>query len=256
MKKINYKKLNNFIATDVVKPFYDKRIEKLTNIKLKNIVKRKNPYLFKAKNIQTAGDFAKDILDAFLSSQEETIFGDLLENLAININKSIFGGRKAEEDKFQSVDLLFKRDNKLYIVGIKSGPNWGNADQVSTMRRNFKKAREILKNESKKREVIVIGVNGCMYGRDNMPLKKHKDDNELDYMKICGQKFWELISGDKELYKKLIKPLDKEVKKRDDIFKELYVRKINEMTKDIIDLFNTKNLLDWNKIVEYVSKAK
>ena len=95
-----------------------------------------------------------------------------------------------------------------------------------------------------------------MYGRDNVPLKKHKDDNELDYMKICGQKFWELISGDKELYKNLIKPLDKEVKKRDDAFKKLYIKKINEMTKDIIDLFSTKNLLNWNKIIEYVSKAK
>ena len=254
MKKINYSKLSKFITSDVVKPFYDKRIEKLTKTKLGAIVNRKNPYLFKAKNIQTAGDFAKDILDAFLSSQEETIFGDLLENLAIYVNKNIFNGHKAEEGKFKSVDLIFKRDNKLYIVGIKSGPNWGNSDQVSTMRKNFKKAREILKNESERREIIA--VNGCMYGRDNAPLKKHKKDSELNYLKLCGQKFWEFVSGDKELYKKLIKPLDKEVKKRDDTFKELYAKKINEMTKDIIDLFHTKNSLDWNKIIEYVSKEK
>ena len=254
MKKINYSKLNKFITSDVVKPFYDKRIEKLTKTKLGAIVNRKNPYLFKAKNIQTAGDFAKDILDAFLSSQEETIFGDLLENLAIYVNKNIFNGHKAEEGKFKSVDLIFKRDNKLYIVGIKSGPNWGNSDQVSTMRKNFKKAREILKNESERREIIA--VNGCMYGRDNAPLKKHQKDSELNYLKLCGQKFWEFVSGDKELYKKLIKPLDKEVKKRDDTFKELYAKKINEMTKDIIDLFHTKNSLDWNKIIEYVSKEK
>jgi len=109
MKKINYSKLNKFITSDVVKPFYDKRIEKLTKTKLGAIVNRKNPYLFKAKNIQTAGDFAKDILDAFLSSQEETIFGDLLENLAIYVNKNIFNGHKAEEGKFKSVDLIFKR---------------------------------------------------------------------------------------------------------------------------------------------------
>jgi len=254
MKKINYSKLDKFIATDVVKPFYDKRIEKLTKTKLRDIVNRKNPYLFKAKNIQTAGDFAKDILDAFLSSQEETIFGDLLENLAIHINRDIFGGRKAEEGKFRSIDLVFSRDNKLYIVGIKSGPNWGNADQVNTMRKNFKKAREILKKEGEKKKIIA--VNGCMYGRDNVPLKKHKKDSKLNYLKLCGQKFWEFVSDDRELYKKLIKPLDKEVKKRDDAFKELYIKKINEMTEDIIDLFRTKNLLDWDKIIEYVSKAK
>lgn len=215
---------------------------------------RKNPYLFKAKNIQTAGDFAKDILDAFLYSQEETIFGDLLENLAIYVNKTIFGGYKAQKGKFKSVDLIFKRDNKLYVVGIKSGPNWGNADQVSAMRKNFKKAKEILRDEGEIKPIIVI--NGCMYGRDNISLKKHKIDSELNYYKLCGQKFWELVSSDSQLYKKIIRPLDKEVKKRDDAFKELYIKKVNEMTGDIIDLFHTKNLLDWNKVIEYVSKAR
>ena len=48
--------------------------------------------------------------------------------------------------------------------------------------------------------------------------------------------------------------MDKEEKKRDDTFKELYVKKINEMTKDVIDLFYTKDNLDWDKIIDYVSK--
>jgi len=122
------------------------------------------------------------------------------------------------------------------------------------MRKNFKEARRILRAERVANEII--GVNGCIYGKDNVPLKKHKSDDELSYIKLCGQKFWELITGDSEFYKKIIKPLDKEVKKRDDIFKETYVAKINEMTKDLIGLFYTKNKLDWDKIVEYVSKAK
>ena len=253
MKKVNYKKINNFIASDVITPFYQKRIEKLKSIKLKDVMKRKNPYLFKAKNIQTAGDLVNDILNAFLSSQEETIFGDLLENLAININHSVFGGKKAEEGRFRSVDLIFKRDKKVYVVGIKSGPNWGNADQVSTMRKNLKEAKMILRENGEKFEIV--GINGCIYGKDNVPFKKHASDRDLDYFKICGQNFWELISGDKDLYKKLIKPLDKEVKKRDDHFKETYIKKVNEMTKDLIDLFYTKNQLDWDKIVDYVSKT-
>jgi site-specific DNA-methyltransferase (cytosine-N4-specific) len=254
MKKVNYEKIEMFIASDVVEPFYQKRIEKLKNIKMKDVMKRKNPYLFKAKNIQTAGDLVKDILDAFLSSQEETIFGDLLENLAINVNKSIFNGYKAEQIKFRSVDLIFKRDKKVYIVGIKSGPNWGNADQINTMRKNLKEAKRILKEEGETNEII--SINGCIYGRDNVSFKKHESDSDLDYFKLCGQKFWELITGDNDFYKKLIQPLDKEVKKRDDLFKETYVEKINEMTKDLIELFYTKDRLDWDKIVEYVSKAK
>lgn len=251
MKKLNYRKLNIFIASDVIKPFYEIRLNQLESAKLSAISKRKNPYLFKAKNIETAGDLAKSILDAFLSSQEETIFGDLMENLAVHVCREVFGGKKAEEGKYRSVDLIFNRNKKTYIVGIKSGPNWGNSDQVNIMKRNLKAAKKLLRAEPKRNSIV--SVNGCMYGRDNKPYKANKDP-ELSYYKICGQAFWELISGDDQLYKKIIQPLDKEAKKRDDVFKNLYVKKINEMTKDVIDLFYTKDSLDWNKIIDYVSK--
>ncbi len=251
MKKLDYQKLNTFIASDVIQPFYKIRLDRLTGVKLSDVIKRKNPYLFKAKNIETAGDLAKNILDAFLSSQEETIFGDLMENLAVSICRQIFNGKKAEEGKYRSVDLIFERDGKTYIVGIKSGPNWGNSDQVNIMKRNFKKAKALIRSEFSKEDLVAI--NGCMYGKDNVPHKVNRDP-DLSYYKICGQAFWELISGDNELYKKLIQPLDKEAKKRDEIFKELYVKKINEMTKDVVKIFYTKNNLDWDKIIEYVSK--
>ena len=108
-----------------------------------------------------------------------------------------------------------------------------------------------LANELRKENII--SVNGCMYGKDNNPYKANKD-RDLSYYKICGQAFWDLISGDDQLYKKIIQPLDKEAKKRDEVFKKLYVKKINEMTKDVVDLFYTKETLDWNKIIDYVSK--
>lgn len=252
MKKINYEKLNAFIASDVIQPFYKIRLDRLKSASLAIIAKRKNPYLFKAKNIETAGGLATSILDAFLSSQEETIFGDLMENLAVHICGKVFSGKKAEEKKFKSIDLIFSRSNKFYIVGIKSGPNWGNSDQINAMRKNFKSARKIIQSELGVKSIVA--VNGCMYGRDNSPHKVNKKDPTLSYHKICGQPFWELISGDDQLYKKIIQPLDKEAKKRDEIFKKLYVQKINEMTKDIVNLFYTKDNLDWEKIIDYVSK--
>ena len=251
MKKLNYEKLNTFIASDVIKPFYEIRLNRLESAKLSDISKRKNPYLFKAKNIETAGDLAKSILDAFLSSQEETIFGDLMENLAIHVCREVFDGKKVEEGKYRSVDLIFKRDKKIYIVGVKSGPNWGNSDQVNTMKRNLKIAKKLLRIELGKSNIV--SVNGCIYGRDNNPHKVNKYP-DLSYYKICGQAFWELISGDDQLYKKIIQPLDKEAKKRDEMFKGLYVKKINEMTKDVVDLFYAKDNLDWDKIIDYISK--
>lgn len=251
MNKLDYEELIAFIASDIIQPFYKIRLDRLGAANLAVIAKRKNPYLFKAKNVETAGDLAKGLLDAFLSSQEETLFGDLMENLAIHICHQVFGGSKATEGEYRSIDLIFERDKRIYIVGIKSGPNWGNSDQIAGMKKNFKAARKLLRIGLGKRKIIA--VNGCMYGRDNVPHKVNKDP-ELSYYKICGQAFWELISGDDQLYKKIIQPLDKEAKKRDVIFKELYIKKINEMTKDVVDLFYTKDNLDWDKIIDYVSK--
>jgi len=246
MKKLNYKKIDAFIVSDVIRPFYELRFEKLKAVSLKFVAKRKNPYLFKAKNIDTAGDLTKSLLDAFLSSQEETIFGELMESLAINVCHQVFGGEKAEQITYRSIDLIFERDKKIYIVGIKSGPNWGNADQINAMKRNFLIAKKFIRAADRKKKEI-IAVNGCIYGRDNQP-------NKGAYHKLCGQSFWELVSGDGELYKKIIQPLDKEAKKRDQVFKDLYAEKVNEMTKDIVESFYTKNRLDWDKIIEYVSK--
>lgn len=174
-----------------------------------------------------------------------------MEALAIFICKKVYKGRKAEEGVLKSVDLEFIRDGKYHIVGIKSGPNWGNKDQVDRMKSNFKTARAILKKKGIKN---IVAINGCVYGKDSNPFKENKDV-EQNYYKVCGQEFWELISGDSELYKQIILPLDKEAKKRSEHFKEAYSSKSNEMIKDFSDNFLTKKgLIDWEKIIDFVSK--
>ena len=148
-----------------------------------DVVKRKNPYLFKAKNVNTASEFVMTILDAFLSSQEEGIFGRFLEELAIFISSHVYGGQKSSAE---GIDLEFQKDSIRYIVSIKSGPNWGNSSQVAKLRDNFRKAKRILGTNVSLTNVVA--VNGCCYGRDRKPDKG-------DYLKLCGQKFWAFISG-------------------------------------------------------------
>src|SRR3989344_7996901 len=96
MGKLNYEDLLVFISEGVITPFYDIRLQKLKKLTFSTIMKRKNPYLFKAKNIQTAEELIRYILDAFLSSQEETIFGGLMEDLAIFACGVVFNGYKAQ----------------------------------------------------------------------------------------------------------------------------------------------------------------
>lgn len=88
-------------------------------MKLQKVLGKKNPYLFKAKYILTAQDIIKSLTDAFISSQEETIFGDWLEGLAIFINGKVYDGRKSG---IPGIDLEFDKDGVRHIVTIKSGP--------------------------------------------------------------------------------------------------------------------------------------
>ncbi|MFQ5560028.1 MAG: PmeII family type II restriction endonuclease, partial [Nitrospinota bacterium] len=82
----------------------------------------------------TAGDFIKTILDAHLSSQEETLFGGFLEGLAIYICNQVYQGNKSSAE---GIDLEFEKDSSKYIVSIKSGPHWGNSSQIKKMQDNF-----------------------------------------------------------------------------------------------------------------------
>jgi site-specific DNA-methyltransferase (cytosine-N4-specific) len=250
MSQTNYELYYDYLTSKVILPFYETSLQKLQKIRLKDILKRKNPYLFKAKNIATAGEFVKNILDAFLSSQEETIFGGLLEGFAIFVSHTLYGGFKSQ---FKSVDLEFQRDEVYYLVSIKSGPNWGNSDQISQLQSSLKMAKGQLRQNGLVQEIV--GVNGCIYGKDSNPFKEHADPDK-SYYKYCGQEFWYFISGDEMLYQEIIVPIDKEAKSKDEVFKDAYDTKNNEMLKEFMDNFITDNKIDWVKLIDFVSKKK
>ena len=84
MKPITQQEIADYVQANI-QNFHQRRLDSLQKLKLMNVVKRKNPYLFKAKNINTAAEFVTTLLDAHLSSQEEGIFGGFLEGLAIFI---------------------------------------------------------------------------------------------------------------------------------------------------------------------------
>lgn len=72
---------------------------------------------------------------------------------------------------------------------------------------------------------------------------------------MCGQEFWELITGGNQFYQRIVIPIDKEVKKRDDNFKDTYAAKINEMTKDFSEQFLTEEgHISWERISDFVSR--
>jgi len=244
MKKAIRNEIIKFIEPNI-QSFHIKRLENLLNLELDDILKRKNPYLFKAKNITTAQDLVKSLLDAHLSSQEEGIFGGFLENLAIFICSKFYSGKKSAAE---GIDIEFEKENTKYIIAVKSGPNWGNSQQISRMKDNFSKAKKILGTNIKKAHVVA--VNGCCYGRDEHPDKG-------DYLKLCGQRFWGFISGDEQLYIDIIEPLGYEAKKKNEDFLAEYSKVINRFTLKFAKSYcDSGGSINWSKLVKFNSGKK
>jgi hypothetical protein len=116
------------------------------------------------------------------------------------------------------------------------------------MKDNFERAKRILRTTGNKTDNI-IAVNGCCYGVDNNPDKG-------SYFKYCGQSFWELVSGEIDLYKRIIEPLGHQAKERNEEFNDEYARIINSLVKGFISKFCNDGKINWELLVEYNSKNK
>ncbi len=243
MRPLNLNEVRLFVEKNIG-DFHARRLEKLQKLKLKQVLKRKNPYLFKATNVGTGQELVQGILDAYLSSQEETLFGQFIEELAIFVAQEVYDGHKSTAE---GIDLEFRKNGVYYIVSIKSGPNWGNSSQIQRLKRNFTQATRRLRQNAQVNNIVA--VNGCCYGQDNRPDKG-------DYLKLCGQNFWEFVSGNKDLYIDIIEPLGHQAKERDIAFKDEYARIINKFTMDFMMEFSTDGVIDWEKLVIFNSEAK
>ena len=95
--------------------FYTNLIKKVDSLNVKAVMKRKNPYLFRAKAMNGAAQIIDAILAAFVSSSEETIFGNVFfEPIAI----AAVQGQKALAE---GLDIMVERDNTIYAIAVKSG---------------------------------------------------------------------------------------------------------------------------------------
>ncbi len=244
MKKLNPKDVSQYVEQNIG-TFHQKRIQSLDSLKLSIVLKRKNPYPFKAKFVLTAEQIIRGIVDAHISSSEEGIFGDWLEGLAIFINEKVYEGKKSG---IIGIDLEFDNDNRRYIVNIKSGPNWGNSSQIAKMIADFRTAKKTLRTSNS--QLNIIAINGCCYGKDNKPDKG-------DYFKYCGQKFWKFISGNTNLFTEIIEPLGYKAKEKNDDFVKSYSKMINIFTKEFANEFCKEDgEIDWEKLVRFNSEMR
>lgn len=246
MKKLKLDDIQKH-AEEKITIFHQQRLDTVSvKMDFNKLVEQKNPYLFRAKNILTAQELVSGFIDAFLQSQEETLFGNFIEGLAIFVCDKVYGAKKTE---LIGMDLEFEKEGTIYVIEIKAGWNWGNASQIKQLKINAKNAKEKLEKETGKQVVI---VNGCCFGK-----KKNSKPEKDGYYKICGQDFWHLISNDEELYTKIIEPISYKAKQKNEEFLIAYSALINRFTVEFAKKFCDKTgNIEWHKLVEFNSGRK
>lgn len=163
--------------------FGDKVREKLLKVSPNRIILRKNPFLFRIRTVGNARDLAEYVISAYLSSSEETMFGNVLDRIALVVCEA---GRDGRKSGIENIDLEYSTPGDVRtIVQVKSGPNWGNSSQKAKMVDSFKKATSVLRQGS---SIQVRCVEGICYG-------KSKTQEMGTHIKVIGISFWEEISA-------------------------------------------------------------
>lgn len=219
--------------------FYTSLTEKLDKINVDKILKKKNPYLYRAKGICSAGQIVSGILAAFVSSSEETVFGNtFFEPLAMVVS----GGQKAVTE---GVDITVDKDNTIYSIAVKSGTSVFNADSRKRQEQNFQSAQRRAQQARK----AFLPVVGYGYGR-----KKVKIENEKFYKELAGKDFWQWLTGDPDFYTKIIGFMGTKPDEYAKEFEEAYVRAENRMIRQFtVKYCKEDGSIDWDALIRFNS---
>ncbi len=155
---------------------------KLETLKPEELIRRKNPYLFCLRATNKTDGFAASVLDAFLSSSEETMFGTLAEQCAVVICQSAKNGMKSTAE---GIDIEYVENETRTIIQVKSGKNWGNSSQRKNCLTTSIKPLVILQQGN---NVHVRCIEGVCYG----PASNRSRGSYYTYI---GSDFWEEVSG-------------------------------------------------------------
>ena len=222
--------------------FYETLIEKIDGLDIVKIMKRKNPYLYRAKAMENAAEIVDNVLNAFVTSSEETLFGNcFFEPLAIAAS----GGNKALAE---GIDIMIQdnKNNVISAVAVKSGPNVYNADSKKRQEQNFTAASK-LAGQAKARFKAYIGY---AYGK--------KRESGLGrpkiYQELAGKRFWAELTGDEDFYLKIIRFMGDLPEKYVTAYKVSYNKALNRLVREFSSQFCKEDgTIDWEKLVEFNS---
>ena len=222
--------------------FYGTLIEKIDGLNIQKVMKRKNPYLYRAKAMQSATEIVDSVLTAFVSSSEEPIFGNcFFEPIAIAAS----GGNKALAE---GIDIMIQNNetNTISAIAVKSGPSVFNADSKKRQEQNFTAASKLAQQAKARYEAYI----GYCYGKK----KESGRGKPKMYQELAGKRFWAELTGDEDFYIKIIGYMGTMPEKYVADYKESYNRAANRLVREFSNSFCREDgSIDWEKLVEFNS---
>ncbi|MGN0707797.1 MAG: PmeII family type II restriction endonuclease [Faecalibacterium sp.] len=226
-------------VSDALNGFYQSLTKVLDEINIEKILKRKNPYLYRAKGINDASQIVGGILSAYVSSSEETVFGNtFFEPIAVALS----GGQKAVTE---GVDITVDKDNTIYSIAVKSGTSVFNADSRKRQEQNFRSAQKRAQQAHK----AFMPLVGYGYGKKRVSVQ-----NEKFYKELAGQDFWEWLTGDPGFYIKIISYMGSKPEEFASRFEDAYNKAQNRMIRDFtIKYCKADGAIDWDALIKFNS---
>ena len=221
-----------------LRDFYERRIQKINRLNLRNVLGRKNPYLFRALGIQRASEIIERLASDYISSSDESLFGDaFFEPIA----RLVSGGSVSDA---AGVDFTVETDTQYTAVAMKSGPNPYNASQKRRQNDEFLALRSRLYRIHKEFDPVLAHA----YGHRN------RGNETLIYRDSSGQVFWREMTGDPDFYLKLIALMKDEPANHRQEYQPKWDATINRFTAEFIrDFCLDDGSIDWEKLVRFVS---
>jgi len=222
--------------------FYTSLIAGIDKIDIKRIMSKKNPYLYRAKAMSSASEIMETVLSAYVSSSEETIFGNVFfEPVAVVAS----GGVKALAE---GIDIMVddRERHTMYAIAVKSGTSVFNADSKRRQEQNFNAASKLAQQARAYYNAII----GYGYGRKATTGK----GQAKIYEEMAGQAFWEKLTGDPDFYIELIGYMGTLPEQYLEDYKTAYNKALNRLVRDFSTMFcKADGAIDWEKLVRYNS---
>ncbi len=229
------------LVRDALKAFYDRRIQALDKLELKKVLTRKNPYLFRAVGIVTPSEMVAALLQAHVSSSDETIFGDaFFERIARDVSRG-------KDSQGEGLDIDIDVETEHTVIAVKSGPFWANSRQKTGLKQDFEKARRIFSTRRSEKRQFKALLGQC-YGRT-----KGQPDAKRAYYVLSGQAFWRYITGDADFYLRLMRLLGDVTAQERERYQIAFDSAVQRFTEQFDKDFSVNGAIDWEKLMKFNS---